>query len=1817
MWTPEVRAASAGSLQTQATVSSIGKSLRDVTKVLLPGEIGTIDEFYLGNSGKTFILIQDAHAVPDAQRSIEKIIRFFQSEYGVDTVGLEGAASALDPQFFRSYTDRERLEKVFGAYTEAGEMAGATAASIFGPERIRYEGVEDWSLYEEALGYFRDAADRQTDIFPALDGMAKDLESLKTRIYSAELLSLDGILQRFRANDTGLPEVLNELAAMQAPEQGSDLALIYRQYLREESSSSEESSEIQGVVRKILTALERQKPDEEITRDLARLNTGFQNFQTGQMGSQSLALLLKELAVKYRVRVKVSAGMNRLAAHEKKMRDIRGTKLYREFELYARKVKESLFRNDAERDLDRRVRMLETLRRLASLELSSEDWSRIKQYVRGVHEWTLQADGIREAGDMTVLLRRMRPNLEFYRTSEKRDGVFLAKLVSLTEKRKTDASMLVAGGFHTEGLARRLKAKGISYLVIVPDIRSIPDNLRYREQMRGEVSWSDYFEVKNGKVNLYDAFVRAARDKLLADGPALLLSRKQWRDQIIRDLAEKNELARAAGYTRFLDEISPRDPGIRRAAASERFAQGLRDLAAKGQVTAQNIFKLLAFKNAQPAVLMPLARGELRADLIGKFSARVRKPAPASVQFPARPEIRSAAQPKLARETAARRPQGAQPAEWHYPPPDQMTEEEVRQAADRVSAMVRDTAAAFAAKKYFGNKRNLRSVKRVIYDLTQLLRKYPVTVAMNFLNVLRIYLDNEIPEAALFEGFDDTLLDGLTNYSGKFHLWTEEAITQFSARLWKKIEEVHDQTGKMPAVIEVAAGYGDLSQGIKEKFAISQGRTGVRIFPTDGFYSEVKPMAEGESLYDRAMVEQRGVLALTTAEIADGSFRRKLDLPEDTPVIVIASHLPEEGNVEELLLNQTHVADLMLVEGYSPKTGIKGVGQKNIRANAQVWDIITETQDPTVWYSGVMSQEGRLRLKLVSLSRRSDAPEGLAGSVPAIATSFSTPSWGASGAVGASLFLHDFFSVITKMADDTDRRQRMPTLGQLLDKIQTPAIYPFKPRPIDPSKLKTWADFERENVVTPKDFLDLLAYYVEIRAAPPDLKPLIAHYEKIKDNNPMTLEEALEFLGILEESIRKEASPSQKIVTEEIKSYFEARLLEEYGSALMGAEEPPLRGEMRGSELEGLPLRSGAMLPSNLTDQQIAAVREVQGRMESQKNATLALDAILGSFATVYSALAALSGDWASAALVLTALFSFWGVTAVHEAGHGIEAAKARSKARQTGSARYGKIRYQLYPQMLLTEMEHELSEQLPEQIDIQAAGSWANLFASFLGGFPYALWPNLFGAFAGGLWAVLNLVSFVGNLLPLNIPGYGYSDGAAIGHLKNLIKALNQLKAPGGFLRDQPVLGYRLGQDFAPAKSGQIEVRDFGKLPDGAFLLTRNQVYRLQQIPQGSISEDIPLIYEVRGILEEPYTLPYPVTGTLAKDEDGQPVTAQVNGQKWALYRVSLPPELWGRVKPPSRTEMRSETQTEYFAEIEAKIENESRAIRGLLKQPGISRPSERLKGEAARGRVNRKSEAGFRRISEFLAGYREKFTGFDEKFAAEAESIRDNFADKSRRQDVNFDYWRDKAIAFFSFAAETLARDPENPMAAHTGGAPANEQIQAALVMQNNGTIANMLPSEGKTLAFALAAYLKALSGVKVEMHGWNNPLAARDAQMTGMILERLGFKTAVFLQGKPYRVRSPEERGKKRGQVVPEYPCLEAVGTGVKGAALANAGRELYRESDVIFEPFDQMGFKWMEDWFGWFGEGSPVLPFREEGKPVHVFIDEADTPLLCGQ
>ena len=132
----------------------------------LSEELGTIQDQFIpdGDSGQPdqlIIYLRNAHSNYDAETNTRKLIQFFQEQYGLPLVLLEGGEGHLDSLFFKSFPDEALKEKVLNEYVRKGELSGGEIASILGDaSNSRYYGIETQKLYDEDKDAFLRASEK-------------------------------------------------------------------------------------------------------------------------------------------------------------------------------------------------------------------------------------------------------------------------------------------------------------------------------------------------------------------------------------------------------------------------------------------------------------------------------------------------------------------------------------------------------------------------------------------------------------------------------------------------------------------------------------------------------------------------------------------------------------------------------------------------------------------------------------------------------------------------------------------------------------------------------------------------------------------------------------------------------------------------------------------------------------------------------------------------------------------------------------------------------------------------------------------------------------------------------------------------------------------------------------------------------------------------------------------------------------------------------------------------------------------------------------------------------------------------------------------------------------------------------------------------------------------------------------------------------------------------------------------------------------------------------------------------------------------------
>ncbi|MFH1305772.1 MAG: hypothetical protein ABIH74_05175, partial [Candidatus Omnitrophota bacterium] len=184
--------------------------------------------------------------------------------------------------------------------------------------------------------------------------------------------------------------------------------------------------------------------------------------------------------------------------------------LYREFEDYEARIREKLYRNGEERELHGTTQIVRLLKQLYGMNIDSREYACITGSKNSINAARCAAFikdkclkyGVPVTGgyDLGRIFGEVDEALKFYRDAEKRNSVMLANTVKRMRKEGKQVAALITGGFHTDGLAKLMREKKLSYFVIVPSFE--------------EGKERPYVTILTGRKKPYKALLEAGRYQL-------------------------------------------------------------------------------------------------------------------------------------------------------------------------------------------------------------------------------------------------------------------------------------------------------------------------------------------------------------------------------------------------------------------------------------------------------------------------------------------------------------------------------------------------------------------------------------------------------------------------------------------------------------------------------------------------------------------------------------------------------------------------------------------------------------------------------------------------------------------------------------------------------------------------------------------------------------------------------------------------------------------------------------------------------------------------------------------------------------------------------------------------------------------------------------------------------------------------------------------------------------------------------------------------------------------------------------------------------
>ena len=456
--------------------------------ILLSTENGRVLENFKGNSSNTVICIQDLHCHKEVQDNIADIMKALKETYKGDfnNVFVEGSWQKLDLDLVKAMPEKYGVKsRMIDELISMGYMTGAEKYAA-NELRTQVYGIENKEIYKKDSQLLADSLNDRERALRVINLFKQKLDQLKDRKFTKQQKVFSDKIKGYESQKTN---VINYVKILQkyskelginfeaeAPNLAKILLLLnYRLQLGELAKVKQEAKSLENLISKNLGSIERQKLN-ELKREN---NTRYYLYLKKIVDQNNVSLRDFEFLKIYFKYLEVSAAINTnlLVDEERRLKDkIYGFLIMTEEQKDLVNFEKVL--NFYENFINNSVTSREALDFMASEKEYADFMANFLNQNSAYLIWAFSVKG-----QMDTLNKAMNRMKEFYRYAEERNNVLVLNTLGKKEK----ISVMVLGGYHTDGVTQLLRAKNVSYVLISPNVSQDYNTKVYENRLRQQV----------------------------------------------------------------------------------------------------------------------------------------------------------------------------------------------------------------------------------------------------------------------------------------------------------------------------------------------------------------------------------------------------------------------------------------------------------------------------------------------------------------------------------------------------------------------------------------------------------------------------------------------------------------------------------------------------------------------------------------------------------------------------------------------------------------------------------------------------------------------------------------------------------------------------------------------------------------------------------------------------------------------------------------------------------------------------------------------------------------------------------------------------------------------------------------------------------------------------------------------------------------------------------------------------------------------------------------------------------------------------------
>ena len=457
----------------------------------IPSKYGSVIEKYSGGAEDKFVVfIQDIHKSRSAQKNMADIIGYLSKDNRFGVVGLEGAENLINTDELSGFPDSKTKETVCDYFMAQGNLSGAEYHFLVNNDSpLKLFGVEDRPLYKVNLNSYLCALSYQKDFDSFINFIQDKIETLKPEVYSSNMLAFDLAVRPFHNNEKDYLDYCADLiynADLNLVDYENHVNLVNLMKVMElENKIDFNRAEVERsfAVGELRTMLDEEQAGELMEKELAfKTSTlpaeNYMVYLAGLFKDNELDLNEYSTLKNFMDYIILSSGVS----HKELLNETRQLEhdIYNSFMENRDQIEHDIYnafvRNPDQEKLYSICRYIDLLGKLSGLQMSRQlikeyrlmgESINIQSVVSYIYENTEKQED-EPVFDIDSIKADISHYEEFYKMAFLREQKMAGNLIGFMDSHNIQAGMLVAGGFHSEGLKEEFRANNVSYAVIKP-----------------------------------------------------------------------------------------------------------------------------------------------------------------------------------------------------------------------------------------------------------------------------------------------------------------------------------------------------------------------------------------------------------------------------------------------------------------------------------------------------------------------------------------------------------------------------------------------------------------------------------------------------------------------------------------------------------------------------------------------------------------------------------------------------------------------------------------------------------------------------------------------------------------------------------------------------------------------------------------------------------------------------------------------------------------------------------------------------------------------------------------------------------------------------------------------------------------------------------------------------------------------------------------------------------------------------------------------------------------------------------------------------